>query len=299
MATPYKFIEINNLKTWFLMTLFLVLVFGLGYLFAYIFENQWIFYLAVIFGLLMNIWSYFYGDKIIVALTKAKKIEERNLPEVYRILENLSITAGLPKTPDLYLIDTPVMNAFATGRNPKNALVAVTTGLINNLNKEELEGVIAHELAHIKNYDIKVMMIATILAGIIAIMADFFLRFSLYGGGSDRDNKSNVFLFIIGFILALLAPIFAQLIQLAISRKREFLADATGALITRNPLGLAKALEKISSQKQPMDVSPAVAGLFIVNPFKNQKGIINWLGNLFSTHPPVEERIQALRNMTI
>lgn len=299
MATPYKFIEINNLKTWFLMTLFLVLVFGLGYLFAYIFENQWIFYLAVIFGLLMNIWSYFYGDKIIVALTKAKKIEERDLPEVYRILENLAITTGLPKTPDLYLIDTPVMNAFATGRNPKNALVAVTTGLINNLNKEELEGVIAHELAHIKNYDIKVMMIATILAGIIAIMADFFLRFSLYGGGSDRDNKSNVFLFIIGFILALLAPIFAQLIQLAISRKREFLADATGALITRNPLGLAKALEKISSQKQPMDVSPAVAGLFIVNPFKNQKGIINWLGNLFSTHPPVEERIQALRNMTI
>ncbi|MEM4650047.1 MAG: M48 family metallopeptidase, partial [Candidatus Bathyarchaeia archaeon] len=257
-----------------------------------------IFYIAVIFGLLTNIWSYYYGDRIITFLTGAKEVNKNDLPEVYRILENLSITAGLPKTPKLYLINTPAMNAFATGRNPENSLVAVTSGLINNLSKEEIEGVIAHEISHIKNRDIKVMMIATILAGIIAIMADLFLRFGLYSS-SDRENKGNVILFLIGFILALLAPIFAQLIQLAISRKREFMADASGALITKNPLGLASALEKISKQNIPMGVSPATASLFIVNPFKDKKGFVNWLGNLFSTHPPVEERIKRLKEMIL
>lgn len=298
MKTAYTVIEENSLRTWLLMTLFLVLVFGLGYIFAYIFKEPWIFYFAVIFGLLTNIWSYYYGDKLITFLTGAKEINKNDLPEVYRILENLSITAGLPKTPKLYLIDTPAMNAFATGRNPENSLVAVTSGLVENLNKEELEGVIAHEISHIKNRDIKVMMIATILAGIIAIMADMFLRWGIYSS-SDRGNKSNTMLFVIGFILAILAPIFAQLIQLAISRKREFMADASGALITKNPLGLANALEKISRQNISMDVSPATASLFIVNPFKNKEGFINWLGNLFSTHPPVEERIKRLKEMII
>ncbi len=298
MKTAYSVIEENNLRTWLLMTLFLILVFGFGYLFAYILNEPVIFYIAVIFGLLTNIWSYYYGDRIITFLTGAKEVNKNDLPEVYRILENLSITAGLPKTPKLYLINTPAMNAFATGRNPENSLVAVTSGLINNLSKEEIEGVIAHEISHIKNRDIKVMMIATILAGIIAIMADLFLRFGLYSS-SDRENKGNVILFLIGFILALLAPIFAQLIQLAISRKREFMADASGALITKNPLGLASALEKISKQNIPMDVSPATASLFIVNPFKDKKGFINWLGNLFSTHPPVEERIKRLKEMIL
>ncbi|MCS7184120.1 MAG: M48 family metallopeptidase, partial [Patescibacteria group bacterium] len=217
-------------------------------------------------------------------------------PEIYRILENISITAGLPKTPKLYLIDTPAMNAFATGRNYKNSLVAVTSGLINNLNKEEIEGVIAHEVAHIKNRDITVMMISTVLMGIIVIIADFFLRTSFH---SREDNKSNVIFLAIGFLLSFLAPIFAQLIHLAISRKREFMADATGALFTRNPNGLANALEKISNQKLTLETSPALAGLFIINPFKEKGGFINWLGNLFSTHPPVEERIRILRNMTI
>lgn len=298
MKTAYSVIEENDLRTWLLMTLFLILVFGFGYLFAYILNEPVIFYIAVIFGLLTNIWSYYYGDRIITFLTGAKEVNKNDLPEVYRILENLSITAGLPKTPKLYLINTPAMNAFATGRNPENSLVAVTSGLINNLSKEEIEGVIAHEISHIKNRDIKVMMIATILAGIIAIMADLFLRFGLYSS-SDRENKGNVILFLIGFILALLAPIFAQLIQLAISRKREFMADASGALITKNPLGLASALEKISKQNIPMDVSPATASLFIVNPFKDKKGFINWLGNLFSTHPPVEERIKRLKEMIL
>lgn len=299
MGTPYKFIEENNLRTWLLMTIFLVLVFGFGYLFAYLFENPWIFYFAVILGLLTNIWSYYYGDKIIVFLTKAKEVNKDDLPEVYRILENLSIVAGLPKTPKLYLIKTPAMNAFATGRNPENSLVAVTSGLIRNLTKEELEGVIAHEISHIKNKDIKVMMIATILAGIIAIMADLFLRWGIWSHSNRDRNGSRGLLFLIGFILAILAPIFAQLIQLAISRKREFLADASGALLTRNPLGLANALEKIAGQNISMDVSPATASLFIVNPFKNKKSFISWLGNLFSTHPPVEERIRILRSMMI
>ena len=296
MKTAYSVVEENNFRTWLLMTIFLILVFGLGYFFAYFFKEPWIFYSAVIFGLLTNIWSYYYGDRVITFLTGAKEVNKDELPEVYRILENLSITAGLPKTPKLYLIETEAMNAFATGRNPENSLVAVTRGLIENLNEKELEGVLAHELSHIKNRDIKVMMIATILAGIVGIMADLFLRWSLWHS-SDRENKGNALFALIGFILALLAPIFAQLIQLAISRKREFMADAGGALITKNPLGLASALEKISKQNISMDISPVTAGLFIVNPFKDKKGFINWLGNLFSTHPPVEERIKRLKEM--
>lgn len=299
MATPYRFIEENTLRTWLLMTLFLILVIGFGYIFAYLSNNSLIFYFAVIFGLLINIWSYYYGDKVIVFLTNAKEVNKNDMPEVYRLLENLSITAGLPKTPKLYLIETQAMNAFATGRNPENSLVAVTSSLIRNLDREELEGVIAHEISHIKNRDIKVMMIATILAGILAIMADFFLRIGIWSRSDRKDNKGNALLFLIGFILAILAPIFAQLIQLAISRKREFLADASGALITRNPLGLANALEKIAKQNISMNISPATASLFIVNPFKDKKSFINWLGNLFSTHPPVEERIRILKNMVV
>jgi heat shock protein HtpX len=298
MATPYKFIDENNIKTWILMTIFLAFVFGLGYLIAYLTGESWIFYLAVVIGLLTNIWSYYYGDKVITFLTGAKEVSKNDLPEVYRILENLAIASGLPKTPKLYLIDTPHMNAFATGRNPENSLVAVTSGLVQNLNREELEGVIAHEIAHIKNRDIKIMMLATILAGIVAIMADIFLRWGIWSS-SDRENKGGGILVIIGFILALLAPIFAQLFQFAISRKREFLADATGALITKNPLGLANALEKISKQTVEMNVSPVTAGLFIINPFKNKKDLVTWLANLFSTHPPVEERIKRLREMVV
>jgi heat shock protein HtpX len=298
MATPYKLISENNFKTWLLMTIFLVFVFGLGYLFAYIFKAPTIFYLAVVFGLLMNILSFYYGDRMIIFLTGAKEVNKDELPEVYRILENLSITAGLPKTPKLYLMNTRAMNAFATGRNYENSIVCVTKGLIENLNKEEIEGVIGHELSHIKNKDIKVMMVATILAGIVAIMADFFLRFGIWGEREERD-RGSIILFLVGILLAIFAPIFAQLIQLAISRKREFLADAGSVLLTRNPDGLINALEKISKQEVELNVSPATASLFIVNPFKDKKGFINWLGNLFSSHPPIEERIKALKSMKI
>ncbi|MER3570429.1 MAG: zinc metalloprotease HtpX [Patescibacteria group bacterium] len=281
------------------MILFLSLVFGLGYLFSYILNDKIIFYFAVIFGVLINLIAIFLGDKTILFLARAKEIKKEDYPDVYRLVENLAITAGLPKTPKVYIINTPAMNAFATGRSPKNSVVALTRGIIENLNKEELEGVIAHEISHIKNLDIRVMMIATILAGIIAIMADIFLRLSFYGNSDSDQKKSNLIFVIIGFLLAVLAPIFAQLITLAISRKREFMADASAALLTRNPEGLALALEKIANSNITFQPSPELAGLFIVNPFKNKKGFINWLGNLFSTHPPVEERIKILRNMVI
>ena len=297
MKTAYKVVVENNFRTGFLMMIFLGLVFALGYIFAYLLENDAIFIGAVILGVLMNLVALFLGDKITLALTGAREIKKEDLPEIYRMVENLAITAGLPKTPKVYLINTPALNAFATGKSRKNSVVALTTGIIEKLNKAELEGVIAHEISHIKNLDIRVMMIATILAGIIAIMADVFLRLSFWGG-KDRGRGNGIFV-LIGLLLALFAPLFAQLITLAISRKREFMADASGALLTRNPEGLASALEKISDSNISLNTSPATAHLFIINPFKNKKGFINWLGNLFSTHPPVEERIKILRGMVI
>ncbi|GIW65614.1 MAG: protease HtpX [Candidatus Parcubacteria bacterium] len=297
MKTSYSVIQENILKTYILMSIFIGIILLLGYFIAYIYNEPFIFYFALLIGILMNFGSYFYGHKIIVKITGAKKITKDDLPTVYRILENLSITAGLPKTPDLYIIETPAMNAFATGRDYKNSLVAVTSGLVNNLTEKELEGVIAHELAHIKNRDITVMMISSVLMGIIAIIADILLRSGI--SSKNDNNKSNAIFFIIGIILIFLAPIFAQLTHLAISRKREFMADATGILFTRNPEGLASALEKLSNQKEKLETSPAVASLFIINPFKNQKNLISWLGNLFSTHPPIEKRIEILRNMVI
>jgi len=300
MKTAYSVVSENNLRTVLLMSTFLGLVFGLGWVFSYFLENREIFYGAVIFGVLINLLSLLWGDKMILLLTGAKEIKKQDLPEVYRLVENLAITAGLPQTPKVYLINTPALNAFATGRSHKNSVVALTTGIIEKLNKEELEGVIAHEISHIKNFDIRVMMIATILAGIIAIMADIFLRMIFWGNRNREKGSALVLLsLLIVFLLALLAPIFAQLITLAISRKREFMADASGALLTRNPEGLASALEKISSSNIPLNTSPSTAHLFIVNPFRNKKGFISWLGNLFSTHPPVEERIKILRGMVI
>ena len=298
MKTAYTVVVENHFRTLFLMFSFLGLIFVLGWIFSYIFDNKTIFYSAVIFGVLMNILSLLLGDSIVLSLTGAKEIKKEDLPEIYRMVENLAITAGLPKTPKVYIINSPALNAFATGKSPKNSVVALTKGIIEKLNKEELEGVIAHEISHIKNYDIRVMMIATILAGIIAILSDIFLRL-VFLQNNDNKEKGNIFFFLIGVILAFLSPLFAELITLAVSRKREFMADASAALLTRNPEGLAKALEKISSSNISLNTSPATAHLFIVNPFKNKKDFISWLGNLFSTHPPVEERIKVLRNMII
>jgi len=297
MKSAYSIVDENNFRTVLLMTIFLSLVFGLGYIFSYLMKDNLVFYIFVIFGVLTNLLSIFWGDKIVLFITGAKEIKRKEFPEIWNLVENLSITAGLPKTPKIYIINSNALNAFATGKSPKNSYVVFTKGIIEKLDKNELEGVVAHEISHIKNYDIRVMMIASILAGIIAIMADVFLRLSIFNG--RNKEKSNGLLFIIGFILALLAPIFAQLITFAISRKREFMADATGALLTRNPDALASALEKISASSMPLNTSPATAHLFIVNPFRSRKDFISWLGNLFSTHPPVEERIKALRGMVI
>lgn len=253
---------------------------------------------ALLFSGFTSFGSYYYSDKIVLAMSKAKQIQKKDHPEFYRIVENLCIGAGL-SMPKLYIIDDSAPNAFATGRDPKHAVVCATTGIIEKLNKTELEGVIAHELSHIKNYDIRLMSIVVVLVGVVALLADFFMRSLWYGGHRDRSSKSNtqgIFL-LIGIILAILSPLIATLIQLAISRKREFLADASGALLTRYPEGLASALEKIGKDKEPLEVANnATAHLYIANPFKG-KISHHWFTSLFNTHPPIEERIKILRSM--
>jgi len=296
--TLYTQIESNRRKTWILMTLFLVIIIGIGWIFSQIYGNPIILYSFTIFALLMNFFSYWYSDKIALAISGAKPIEKKDNPEIYRLVENLSITAGL-KMPKIYIINDSAPNAFATGRNQENAAIAVTSGLLERLNKTELEGVIAHELSHIGNRDILISTIVVILVGLIALLSDFFLR-SFFWGGARRNNENNnskfqVILVIIGIVFAILAPITATLIQLAISRKREFLADASGALLTRYPEGLASALEKISQYSEPVKrVSTATSHLYIANPFGSKK-----ISKLFLTHPPIEERIRALRGMEI
>jgi heat shock protein HtpX len=296
MKSAYSVLLENNFRSLLLIAVFSGLVLSLAYLFAYLIENRGVYFTGVVIVFLINLWAIFWGDKTILFLTNAKEIKRQDYPDIYNLVENLSIAAGLPSTPKVYLIDSPALNAFATGKSPKKSYIVLTKGIINILNKEELEGVIAHEISHIKNFDIRVMMIATILAGIVAIMADFFLRLSILTNNGEK-RKNNFFFVLIGFILAFLAPIFAQLIQLAISRKREYMADASASLLTRNPGALASALEKISNFSVELKVPPETASLFIVNPFKGKKNFISWLGNLFSTHPPVEERIKILRGM--
>ena len=272
------------------MTVFLVVVIGIGFFFAQYYGNPNILYFFVIFALVMNFTSYWYSDKIALSINRAREIKKEENPELWNIVENLSITAGLPM-PRLYLIDDPLPNAFATGRNKEHAVVCVTSGLLQILDKNELEGVIAHELSHIGNKDILLSTVVVVLAGFISILSQVFLRSMLFGGGRSRDNEGGGIMMLIGIVLSILAPIVAILIQLAISRKREFLADASGALLTRYPEGLANALIKISKYSQPMKyANDATAHLFIANPFGSSKKI----SNLFSTHPPVEERVKAL-----
>lgn len=296
MASLYTHQSANVRKTWFLMTGFLVLIIAIGWLISQIYGNVAILYGAVAFSLIMNITAYWFSDKVALAATGAKPADENQYRELHRILENLAITAGLPK-PRLYVMNDPAPNAFATGRNAKHAVVAVTTGLLDRLDRSELEGVIAHELSHIGNRDILVMTVAVVLAGVVAMIADIFLRISFFGGG-NRDNKNPVLL-IAGIAAIIIAPIAAQLIKLAVSRRREFLADASGALLTRYPDGLASALRKIASYDAPMRrANHATAHLFISNPFGgHEKG--RFIAKLFSTHPPVEDRIAALRGINV
>lgn len=293
MATLYTQQDKNVRKTWLLMTTFLVLIVGIGFVFSQVYGNPNILYGFFIFALAMNFYSYWNSAKIALRVSGAKPADEKEYMELHRIVENLAITAGLPK-PKVYIINDPAPNAFATGRNKEHAAVAFTTGILAILDKSELEGVAAHELSHIGNRDILVSTVAVVLAGFISLIADIFLRSHLFGGGRDSDSKAGNILMIVGIVLAILAPIFATLVQLSISRKREFLADASGALLTRYPEGLASALQKISSYSRPMaHAHKATAHLFIANPFG---GVGKKAASLFSTHPPVEARVQALLN---
>ena len=293
MATLYTQQSNNVWKTWVLMTSFLVIVIGLGYVFARVYGNPNILYIFVIFSLVMNITSYWYSDKIALSLAKAHPATREQYFDFYTIVENLAITAGLPM-PKIYVIEDPSPNAFATGRDKDHAVIAVTTGLLSIMNKTELEGVIAHEMSHIGNRDMLVSTVAVVLVGFVAIVSDMMIRMSIFGGRRD-DREGNGLFMIIGIVVAILAPIAATLIQLGISRKREYLADASGSLLTRYPEGLASALEKIAQYGRPMQAqSGAIAHLYIANPLGSGK-FTKKVGSLFSTHPPVEERIKRLR----
>ncbi|MFT5037091.1 MAG: heat shock protein HtpX [Candidatus Azotimanducaceae bacterium] len=299
MATLYTQQGANIRKTWFLMTVFLVLIIAIGYGAAWYLGNPSIVYIAVVFALGMNVFSYWYSDKIVLKMTGAKPATREEYFDLYNSVENLSITAGLPM-PKVYVVHDMSPNAFATGRDPDHAVVAVTTGLLQILDKNELEGVIAHEISHIGNRDMLVMTVAVVLAGFIAIVSDFLMRSMLWGGGNNRD-RHPAFL-IVAIVGIILAPIAAQLIQMAVSRKREYLADASGALLTRYPEALATALEKISAHSRPMQkASHATAHLFISDPFgkEKKKSITAKIGGLFQTHPPAEDRIAKLRGMDV
>ncbi len=281
------------------MTSFFVVVIAIGWGFAQVYGNSLILYIAVAFSLLMNFFSFWYSDKIVLKMSGAKPIEKSDNPELYRLVENLCITAGLP-LPKIYVINDPAPNAFATGRNKKKAVIAVTTGLLERLDRTELEGVIAHELSHIGNRDILLSTVIVVLVGFVALLSNFFLRFTIWGGrGRDREGGGNaqIVMMVIGIVLAILAPIAVAMIQLAISRKREFLADASGALLTRYPEGLASALEKISQYPGSLKrANKATAHLYISNPFKKKKAK-GRMAKFFMTHPPIEERIRLLREM--
>ena len=298
MATIYTHRSSNIAKTWLLVGVFLAVVLGIGIFLSYYYNNPGILTIAIIFSVVMNIASFWFSDKIALSMARAVPADGVQYAELHRLVENLAITAGLPK-PRVYIIPDMAPNAFATGRNKHHAAIAVTEGLLARLDRSELEGVIAHELAHIGNQDILLQSVVAVLVGFIAILSDMFIRSVWFGGSSrDDDNKGSNILMIVGLVFVILSPIIATLIQLAISRKREYLADATGALLTRYPEGLASALRKISSYGAPMaHASDATAHMYIANPFGAQS--IRGLHHLFMTHPPVEKRIKALTEMAI
>ena len=295
----YEQISRNKWKSFFLILFFL----GFIFLLVWIFEEltgfgRYGLILAVFIASAMTVGSYYASDKIVLAISRAKPVKKEDYPYLYNVVEGLAIAAGLPK-PRCYIIDDTAPNAFASGRNPKNSVIVVTKGLLEKLNRVELEGVIAHEMAHIKNYDVLVQTLAVVMVGVVALLSDWILRSVFWGGrrkGKSKGGGGGAAVFVIvGLVLAVLSPLIAQLIRLAISRKREFLADANGAFLTRYPPGLASALRKLAADKEPLEAAnKATAHLYIVNPLKDIKGKVN---ALFSTHPPVEERIAALERM--
>lgn len=305
MASLYKQKDSNIRKTWFLITGFLVLTMLLGWFLSYYFEASWILPFAIILSIVMSVSSYWWSDKMVIAMTRAKPMPDNDngvFEDIHNMVENLAITAGLPK-PKLYVVQDRSPNAFATGRDPKHAVVAVTTGLLEKLDKTELEGVLAHELSHVGNRDMLVSTVVVVLAGVIIYTTDILFRAFLWGGiGGRRDSKGGGGVtIIIGLAALILAPILATIMKMAVSRKREFLADASGALLTRYPEGLASALEKISADNTRLKyANNATAHLFFENPFKADRKRdkkVSFVAKLFMTHPPVEERLKALREM--
>jgi heat shock protein HtpX len=289
----YNQIESNKRKTYVLVTFFLVFIMALGWLVGVGLDYGYgVFFGATIFSIVTSLFGYYKGDTVALRANKAKEISQADNPYLYRMVENLCISQGMPM-PKVYIINSPALNAFATGRDPEHASVAFTTGIIQALENEELEGVVAHELAHIQNYDIRVMTIVVVLVGIISLLVDMVLRMSFFGQGNNDNKGGNQIMIVIGIVALVVAPIVATIIQLAISRRREYLADASGALMTRYPEGLARALEKISASSVPMTTAnTATAHMFISNPFK--KGAMM---KMFSTHPPAQDRINKLRGM--
>ncbi|OGF51756.1 zinc metalloprotease HtpX [Candidatus Giovannonibacteria bacterium RIFCSPLOWO2_02_FULL_43_11b] len=300
MATIWTHRDSNIRKTWLLITGFLIFVTTIGWVFSQVYGNPVIFLFAFVLSVLMSVFSYWFSDKIVIRTTGAKPLAKENAPEVHNIVENLAITAGIPK-PRIYIVDAPQPNAFATGRDPEHAIVAVTSGILQIMNKTELEGVLAHEMSHIGNRDMLVSTVVVVLVGVIQLLSDIFLRSMRFGfrGNNDRNGgQAGLILLLIGIILAILAPIAAILIQLAVSRKREYLADASGVLLTRYPEGLASALQKLAQDNTPMrQASHATAHLWLDDPYQGKQKTIGWFSKLFMTHPPIEDRIKKLREM--
>ncbi|HTP56871.1 MAG TPA: M48 family metallopeptidase [Candidatus Paceibacterota bacterium] len=297
MANLYTHQDSNVRRTWLLMTVIFALLLGLGWVFSQVYQDPTILYVFAAVSIVGNISAYWFSDKIALASSGAQPVTREQNVRLYRIVENLCITAGLP-VPRLYVLPGMQINAFATGRDATHAAVAVTEGALERLDDNELTGVLAHELSHVGNRDILVSTIVVVLGGIIAAMANIFLRISMFGGNRRRDNRDGGgILFILAIVSAVLAPIAATLIQLAVSRKREYLADTSGALLTRYPEGLASALEKIRTDQEPLPrASNATAHLYIANPFRGRQGS-SWFTRLFMTHPPLEDRIRILRGM--
>lgn len=305
MPTLYTQADLNKNKTWLFFGFFFVFVMLIGYVFSAALNDSAILYFAVGFSFVSSFISYWWSDKIVLAMSAAKELSHDSNPEIYHLVENLCITAGLP-VPKIYIIDDTAPNAFATGRDPEHAVIALTTGIIQKLEKVELEGVIAHELSHIGNRDMLLATLVTVMVGVVVLLADWFRHWSFFGGrrrssNSEGGGQLQLIIMIAAIVFSILAPIFATLMQLAISRKREFLADASGALLTRYPEGLARALEKISADQEPLEVANrATASLYITTPFKEEEGKkVGFFTKIFMTHPPIDERIKALRGLSV
>lgn len=296
MSTFYREKEINVLKTWFYLTLMSLFVIGVGWLISYQTGSYLFLWFAFVLSIFSSFYSYFYSDKLVLGISKAKEIKKDDAPELFRIVENLTISAGL-SMPKIYIIEDNQPNAFATGRNPKNSVVAVTRGLLNMMDRVELEAVIAHELSHIKNRDILLSTVLVVLASAVALLSRIFLRSAFLGGGRRREGGAITLIVVL--VVAILAPLVAMIMKLAVSRKREYLADSSAVLMTRHPQALADALQKIQNYPRSMRVgSDATAHLYIINPFRGRDKK-NWLHKLFSTHPPLSDRIAKIKSIDI